>query len=99
MFFNESNGRLYVFSRSELFVWNNSHFMEVIGYVEKEYSDIFIVKNEQLFILHAYNKLVVYNFTDEFHCKPVYTINKWRDNNLSPVDFKFVNEDLWVLDS
>lgn len=32
MFFNESSGRLYVFSKTELFVWNNSGFAKVAGY-------------------------------------------------------------------
>lgn len=74
-----------------MFVWNDTSFVAVSGYIQKEYSETFVLKGSQLFILQPYNNIVIYNFTDEANVKLVSTINKWRDNNLSPVDFKFVN--------
>lgn len=58
-----------------------------------------MVRNDQLFILEAYGAIVIYNFTDASNCKLVTTLTKWKQNSISPVDFKFVRGELWVLDS
>ena len=71
----------------------------VQGFQEDEFSRNFIILGNRLFVLSPYKFVSIYRFDDYKTLRRTAAVRSWSETTFEPVDFKVINNSLWVLDS